>query len=115
MSLGDVRIIAHVKSEDLTLENIPDPVSATEHDLWVFVHSFHAYQFWGGITELCSALDEGRKSYKDLPLLDKLNHLRSDVFLELRSARHQNVGFPPVDWDSIRAQVSEMRSLLNPT
>ncbi len=96
-------MIDHIPSDQLTLADIPD-AGATEDDLWLFGHNFHAYDVWGGFDEAFQALErkpEGR--------IGRLDLIRTDLFLDLRASRHR--GDNPY-WESVREQIQKIRSIL---
>lgn len=104
----------HVRSEDLTLASVPDPEHATEQELWAFVHSFHAYTFWGG-KEQAQAARKQVPGYK-LVKIQKLDWLRTNLFLDQEHARvhmdlRETLPSDPI-WVAIRAGLAELRAIL---
>lgn len=97
---------AHIPSEDLTMDMVPDPETATEGEAWAFFHTFHAYIYWGGFKEAFKANDRAAIWQQEwLARQDPepeffrypephMDHLRTDLFLECRSARHCGTGGP---------------------
>lgn len=120
----------HIPSEELTLDLVPDPDTATDDELWEFAHTFHAYEHWGGLEEAFTAIDraaefqkeavaEYEREHGDTPEWypypePQLDYLRTDMFLDCRATRHCNQDGPPSDvfWEGIREYVKAVRHLL---
>jgi len=111
----------HIPSEQLTVEMVPDPETATEAEIWAFFHSFHAYTHWGGLAEAHAVIEAMATKMQDEwaeatargdefyrwpePAVDLI---RTDAFLQLRADRHQNAMDPPVDWFAMRERLKHL-------
>ena len=100
---------------------VPDPATATEADIWRFFHSYHAYIHWGGLEQAFAAVEKVAEEIDQQPELletdqdfimwpePAIDLIRTDAFLELRAARHQDPMSPPVDWESMRQRLAHLR------
>lgn len=117
----------HIPSDELTLEQVPDPDTCTNHELWDFAHSFNAYTHWGGLEEAHTAsaraaawqtawIDEnGLPEGEFYPAMEpELDTIRTDLFLDCRAERHCNQESEPSDtfWFGLREGVRAIRHRL---
>ena len=120
----------HISSEELTIDQVPDPDSASEHELWDFAHTFDAYTHWGGLREAHAASvraaayqERELEAYKAkhdtepevYPLPDPaLDYLRSEMFMDCRAIRHcvQDSPYPESFWSGLRHGVRGVRQRL---
>ena len=98
----------HLRSEDLTLENVPDPATATRTELWQFVLRYHAYIVHGGVAEAFDACGPLTANMTKVQMLDML---RVNVFADIRAAHHQGNEQKWVE-ESVREVVEIIRDLL---
>lgn len=119
----------HISSEALTLEQVPDPDTCSDGDLWAFAHTFDAYAHWGGFHEAFAA--EARAGEHACALMAKypddedwpddetfpepvLDYCRTSMFLECRATRHSynGEGYPAYFWKGLRSSVRYIRRRL---
>ena len=121
----------HIRSEDLTIDQVPDPDKADDGELWAFAHTFHAYTHWGGLQEAFDAsqaagvwqaeqvaayeLEHGEPP-EVFPFPEpQLDHLRTSMFLDCRATRHceqESDTYPDHFWSGLRHGVRAVRELL---
>ena len=112
----------HVPSDELTLIMVPDPDTATPGEMWAFFHSFHAYTYWGGLVEANEAVAHvGEYLEKTDPDPEtgfyrwpepEVDLFRTEVFLQLRADRHQDLSLGSVEWDDMRERLRHLRWML---
>lgn len=123
-----------LKNSELTLQNIPNPDTASEQELWSFAHTFIGYDYFGGLEQAFEAndvmsavftanLDKFEDWHNRLPTEDeevdlvpspRLAHIRNDMFLECRANRFQDPRYQETDalYSTLRNHVRMVRTLV---